>query len=95
MAPQPPDPSDGLTGRQVLGKFIVDFIETFAGIAGALVVASFVVPDSLTAAINEGWAFVALLAGPFITSIISAARHAGLWGYIRRWLLAGAEATVP
>ena len=64
--------------RLVIGRFIVDFIETFAAM---LVGVSLFMPSN-----SEDWQKLAIvLATPALSALVSAARRS--WPAIRGWLL--------
>jgi hypothetical protein len=66
--------------RLFLGKLVVDFVETFAGLAVAIIGINFVLPLNV-----EGWQLLAVqLAGPASAALLSSLRRA--WPVIRGWL---------
>lgn len=72
--------SRGRAVRLFIGKFIVDFVETFAGLAVAIVGINFVLPLNV-----EGWQLLTVqLAGPGSAALLSSLRRA--WPTIRGWL---------
>lgn len=67
--------------RLFAGRFIVDFVETFAGIAGANVLIVAASPPGSV----EGWKVAILqLGAPALSALISAGRRA--WPTLRKWL---------
>ena len=71
--------------RLFIGKFIVDFIETFSGLAAAVIGINFVLPLNM-----EGWQLLALqLVAPASAALLSSLRRA--WPTIKKWLLGEGE----
>lgn len=83
--------------RMWVGRFIVDYIETFLALIPAQALAWFVTPqlnfsnveDAKLAAV----AWVVQLVGPAVSAAVSAARRGAMtaWPSVRKWLLEGGE----
>lgn len=78
--------SKGKALRLFAGRFIVDFVETFAGIAGPTVLILAASPPGSI----EGWKVALIQFGaPALSALISAGRRA--WPTLRKWLAGESE----